>query len=250
MSPPGVSRNGSTPTVLLVHGGFADGSMWAGVIGELQASGIAAIALANPLRGLASDAAYVAGAVAEIDGPVLLTGHSYGGAVITAAGSAGNVTGLVYVAAFTLDEGESVLDITGRFPGSQLMPVLRPAAFPADGGDPGVELYIDREAFPQVFAGDLPYPAAVVAAATQRPVAAAAFEEKTRTAAWKTTPSWYLAATADLVIPLAAQQFMARRAGAHTAEIRASHAITLTQPAAVAGQIAAAARARDRHNRP
>jgi pimeloyl-ACP methyl ester carboxylesterase len=251
MNPSEFRRNGSTPTVLLVHGWFADGSMWAGVIGELHAAGLVAVAVANPLRGLASDAAYIASAAGEIDGPVLLAGHSYGGAVITAAGcAAGNVVGLVYVAAFAPDEGESVLDITGRFSGSQLMPALRPATFPGADGDPGVELYIEREAFPQVFAADLPHRAAAVAAATQRPVTAAAFEEKSRAAAWKTTPSWYLIAAADLVIAPEAQQFMARRAGARTAEIRASHAIALTQPAAVAGQIAAAARARDKQSRP
>jgi pimeloyl-ACP methyl ester carboxylesterase len=247
MSPSGGFMNGSTPTVLLVHGEFSDGSIWAGVIGELQAAGIAAIALANPLRGLASDAAYVACALGEIDGPVLLTGHSYGGAVITAAGSAaGNVTGLVYVDAFALDEGESVLDITGRFPGGRLMPALRPAAFPGAGGQQDVELFIDREAFPRVFAGDLPYRAAAVAAAAQRPITAAAFEEKSRAAAWKTTPSRYLIAREDLVIPLAAQQFMADRASAYTTEVRASHAITLTHPEAVARQIAAAAGAHPR----
>jgi pimeloyl-ACP methyl ester carboxylesterase len=237
---PSELRNGSTPTVLLVHGGFADGSMWAGVIAELDAAGIGVIAVANPLRGLASDAACIAGAAAEIDGPVVLAGHSYGGAVITAAGSADNVVALVYVTAFALDEGESMLDIGGRFPGSQLLPALRPTALRSASTDPGVELYIDRDAFHKVFAADLPYREATVAAAAQRPITAAAFEEKSPAAAWKTTPCWYVIATADRVIPPEAQQFMARRAGAHTTEIRGSHAIPLTQPAAVASQIAAA----------
>jgi pimeloyl-ACP methyl ester carboxylesterase len=228
--------------VLLVHGAFADGSMWAGVITELQAAGIDVMAVASPLRGLTSDGAYVAGAVAEIDGPVLLAGHDYGGAVITAAGSAaGNLAGLVYVAAFALEEGESALDITGRFPGNQLMPALRPATFPGVDGDPAIELFIDREAYPRVFAADLPHRSAAAAAAVQRPITAAAFEEKSPAAAWKTAPSWYIVATADQLIPPEGQQFMARRAGAHTIEISASHAIALTQPAAVAGHIAAAA---------
>ena len=136
--------------MLLVHGAFADGSMWTGVITELQAARIDIIAVASPLRSLTSDAAYVASVAAEIDGPVLLAGHDYGGAVITAAGSvAGNLTGLVYIAAFALDEGESALDIIGRFPGSQLMPALRPATFPGADGDPAIELYIDREAYPR-----------------------------------------------------------------------------------------------------
>jgi pimeloyl-ACP methyl ester carboxylesterase len=216
--------------------------MWSAVIGELQAAGIGVIAPANPLRGLGSDAGYIASVAGQIDGPVMLAGHSYGGAVITAAGSlAGNIVGLVYVAAFALDEGESALDICGRFPGGQLMSALRPATFPGLDGDPGVELYIDREVFPRVFAADLPYRAAAAAAAAQRPIAAAAFAAKPVSAAWKTTPSWYVIATADQLIPPEAQHFMAQRAGAHITEIRASHAIALTQPAAVAEQIAAAA---------
>jgi len=248
-----VPRNGSTPTVLLVHDAFADGSMWTGVITELQAAGIGVIAVASPLRSLASDAAYLASVAAEIDGPVLLAGHGYGGAVITAGGSvAGNVAGLVYVAAFALDEGESALDITGRFPGSQLLPALRPATFPGVDGDPAIELYIDREAYPRVFAADLPDRCAAAAAAAQRPIASAAFEEKSPAAAWKTASSWYIVATADQVIPPGGQRFMARRAGAHSIEMDASHAIALTQPAAVAGQIAAAASSasRRRHDRP
>ena len=246
-------RNGSTPTVLLVHDAFADGSMWTGVITELQAAGIGVIAVASPLRSLASDAAYLASVAAEIDGPVLLAGHGYGGAVITAGGSvAGNVAGLVYVAAFALDEGESALDITGRFPGSQLLPALRPATFPGVDGDPAIELYIDREAYPRVFAADLPDRCAAAAAAAQRPIASAAFEEKSPAAAWKTASSWYIVATADQVIPPGGQRFMARRAGAHSIEMDASHAISLTQPAAVAGHIAAAASSasRRRHDRP
>ena len=244
MSPSGAFRNGSTPTVLLVHGAFADGSIWAGVIPELQGAGIGVIAVANPLRTLASDAAYVASIAATIDGPVVLVGHSYGGAVITAAGAAaGNIAGLVYVTGYALDEGESALDICDRSPGSQLLAALRPRTFSDDSGDPCVELHIDHEMFPSLFAADLPRRTAAAAAAAQRPIVATAFAEKASAAAWKTTPSWYVIATDDLIIPLEAQQFMARRAEAHATEIRASHAITLTQPAAVAELIAAAATA-------
>lgn len=227
-------RNGSTPTVLLVHGAFADASMWAGVIAELQAAGIGVIALANPLRGLASDAAYIASAADEIDGPVILAGHCYGGAVITAAEVAANVAG------FALDEGESALDITGRFPGSQLVPSLRPVTFCGVNGAPGVELYIDREAFPHLYAADLPGRAAAAAGAAQRPITATAFEEKSQAAAWKKIPCWYVIATRDLLIPVGAQRFMAQRASAGTLEVHASHAIAMTQSAAVAGQITAA----------
>lgn len=230
------------PTVLLVHGGFADGSVWAGVIPQLQAAGIDVKALANPLRGLASDAAYVAGAAAAIDGPVVMAGHCYGGAVITVAGSsADNVVRLVYVAGFSLDEGESVIDLISRFPGSQLLPALRPATLHGDAGGSGMELYLDREAFPRVFAAGMPLREAAAAAAAQRPVAAAAFEEKSPAAAWKTVPSWFLIAKDDQVIPAAAQRFMAQRGGMHVTEIGASHAVPLTHPAVVGGQIAAAA---------
>ena len=244
MSPSGTVRNGSIPTVLLVHGAFADGSIWADVIAELQAAGIGVIALANPLRSLAYDAAYIASAAAAIDGPVMLAGHSYGGAVITAAGNTpGNVVGLVYVTAYALEEGESALDVCDSFPGSQLVSALRPSTFPDVNGDPCVELYIDRQAFPELVAAGVPHRTAVAAAAAQRPIAAAAFAEKSSAAAWKTTPSWYVIATDDRMIPPEAQQFMAERAGAHTIEIHASHAITQTRPAAVAEQIAAAAAA-------
>lgn len=246
-SPP---RNGSTPAVLLVHGAFADGSIWADVIAELQADGIEAIALANPLRGLSSDAAQIACAAAGIDGPVMLAGHCYGGAVITAAGSAGgNVVGLVYVAGFALAGRESVLDIIGRFPGSRLLPALRPAAFPGANDRPSVELYLDREAYPRIFAAGMPLRDAAAAAATQRPITAAAFEEKSPAAAWKTMPSWYVITTEDQLIPAGAQRFMAQRAGSHATEIRASHAVALTHPAAVAEQIIAAASA-PRQTRP
>jgi pimeloyl-ACP methyl ester carboxylesterase len=143
----------------------------------------------------------------------------------------------VYVTGFALDEGESALDITDRFPGSQLAPSLRPATFCGINGDPDVELYIDREAFPHVFAGDLTGCAAAAAAAAQRPITAAAFEEKSQAAAWKKIPCWYVIATTDLLIPVRAQRFMAQRAAARTLEVRASHAIAITQSAAVAGQI-------------
>src|SRR5258708_27814654 len=163
--------------------------MGGGVITEPQGAGNEAVAQAHALRSWVSDAACIASAAAENDGPVILVGHWYGGAVITAAvAAAGNAVGLVYVAGYALDEGESVLDITGRFPGSQLLQALRPAAFPDANGRPGAELYLDRDAFPQVFAAHLPYRPSAAVAAAQRPITAAAFEEKSRTAPWKTTP--------------------------------------------------------------
>ncbi|MEO3853668.1 alpha/beta hydrolase [Acrocarpospora sp. B8E8] len=235
-------KNGSTPTVLLVHGAFTDASSWAGVIAELQAAGIPVIAVANPLRGLATDAPYLAGVAAAIDGPVLLAGHSYGGVVITQAGAqAGNVVGLIYVTAFALEEGESVLDLAGRFPDSLLGQALRPAAFRTGDGQEAMELYLRTDRFASVFAADLPERLTSVVAAAQRPIAAVAFEESSPGASWKTLPSWYVVATADQAIHPAAQRFMAERAGADTIEVDGSHAITLSQPAAVAGHIRTAA---------
>jgi len=235
-------QNGSTPTVVLVHGAFTDASSWAGVIADLQATGIPVTAVANPLRGLATDAAYLTDVAAAIDGPVLLVGHSYGGVVVTRAGDqAGNVVGLVYVTAFALAVGESVLDVTGRFPDSLLGPALRPATFRTGDGQEAVELYLRTDRFAAVFAADLPEHLTSVAAAAQRPIAAVAFEESSPGASWQTLPSWYVVATADQAIHPAAQRFMAQRAGADTIEADGSHAIALSQPAAVAGHIRAAA---------
>jgi pimeloyl-ACP methyl ester carboxylesterase len=235
-------RTGSTPTVVLVHGAFADASIWARVIPELQDAGLTVLAPANPLRGLAADAAYIAAVAAAIGGPVLLAGHSYGGAVITAAGTqAGNVMGLVYVAAFALDEGESALDLAGRFPPSRLDPALRRSTFSDGNGEPGVEVYIARDGFARAFAADLPEPFTTVLAAVQRPIVAAALEEKCPAAAWRSLPSWYLIATADQAIHSDAQRFMARRSGSRTVEVDASHAVALSQPAAVVALIRVAA---------
>jgi pimeloyl-ACP methyl ester carboxylesterase len=236
--------------VLLVHGAFADASSWAGVIAQLQAAGVDAVAPANPLRGLSADARYIASVAEEIDGPTMLVGHSYGGAVTTvAAALAGNVVGLVYVTAFALDEGESVLEVSARFPESALAAALRPAVCPERDGQSIVELYIDRDAFPGVFAADLPTQEAAVAAATQRPIAAAALEERASAAAWKTLQCWYVVATADRVIHPDAQRFMAARAAARPLEVDASHAVATSQPELVADLIQEASLATRRTGR-
>jgi pimeloyl-ACP methyl ester carboxylesterase len=233
--------DGSTPTVLLVHGAFADASIWAEVIAELQAAGIGVRATANPLRGLAADAAYLASVAGAIDGPVLLAGHAYGGAVITQAGCGlDNVVGLVYVAAFALAEGESMLELTARFPNTQLGPALRPATFPIGGAEPGVELYLTTDCYRPVFAADLPERATAAAAVAQRPIAAAAIQEPVTAAAWLTRPAWFVVATADQAIHPDAQRFMARRAGATTIEVDASHAVARSRPAEVARLIRSA----------
>ena len=231
-------RNGSLPSVLLVHGGFCDASSWAGVIAELRTAGTDVIAPANPLRGLGPDAAYLAGLAAQIDGPVLLVGHCYGGAVITAVGaSAENVIGLVFVTAYALDEGESCVDVWARFPATQLAPALRPLTF-LDGDDrPAVELYVRREAFSEILAADLPDLVVAAAAACQRPVAATAFRDSPPAAGWRQLPSWYVVATANQAIHPDAQRFMARRAGAHTVEIDASNSVASSHPAEVADLI-------------
>jgi pimeloyl-ACP methyl ester carboxylesterase len=228
--------------VLLVHGAFADASSWAGVIAQLQTAGIDTVAPANPLRGLGADARYIASVAEEIDGPTLLVGHSYGGAVTTvAAALAGNVLGLVYVTAFALDEGESALDVSARFPECPLTRALRPTVCPDGDGQSIVELSIDRDAFPRVFAGDLSARVAAVAAATQRPIAAAALEERAPAAAWKTLQCWYVVATADRVLHPDAQRFMAARAAARPLEVDASHAVATSQPELVADLIHEAA---------
>ncbi|MEV0977667.1 alpha/beta hydrolase [Streptomyces sp. NPDC049915] len=234
----------TTPTVLLVHGAFADAGSWTGVISHLQRHGIPVIAPPNPLRGLASDSAYVASVAAQIDGPVVLVGHSYGGALITVAGTTENVVGLVYVAAYALEEGESLGELQGRFPASSLVSSLKQWTYPLPGGEPAVEVTITEDAFPSVFAADVPAETTKALAAAQRPLAAAAFEETASAAAWKTKPSWALVATADQAINPEVERFGAKRAGATIVELEgASHAVAVSQPEAVADLIREAVRA-------
>ncbi|CAG6394733.1 alpha/beta hydrolase [Streptomyces cocklensis] len=234
----------STPTVVLVHGAFADASSWSGVIAALQSDGISVVAPANPLRGLASDAAYLASVAAQIDGPVVLVGHSYGGALITVAGMTENVVGLVYVAAYVLEEGESMGGLQGDFPDTPLVSSLKQWHYPVAGGDPAVELTLVPEAFPSVFAADVPLDVAKWMAVSQRPLAGSVFTETASAAAWKTKPSWALVAGSDRGIDPEVQRFAAKRAGAAVVEIEAaSHAVALSHPKAVADLIREAVRA-------
>ncbi|MFF7209842.1 alpha/beta fold hydrolase [Streptomyces sp. NPDC008238] len=230
------------PTVVLVHGAFADSSSWNGVVAHLREAGYPVVAAANPLRSLATDAAYVASVVEGVEGPVVLAGHSYGGAVISAA-AAGNadVKALVYIAAFIPEKGESALELSNKYPGSTLGPALDARSFPLADGGTGTDLSIRAEAFHDQFAADVPHAVTDLMAATQRPVAAAALEEPATAAAWRTIPSWSLVATADRNIPPAAQRFMSERAGAHTVEVDASHAVSVSRPEAVARLIEQAA---------
>jgi pimeloyl-ACP methyl ester carboxylesterase len=222
------------PTIVLVHGAFADSSSWNGVIKRLQHDGYPVLAPANPLRGLTSDANYLNGFLKSVHGPVVLVGHSYGGAVISQA-AAGNpeVKALVYIAAFTPEVGESALELSNKFPGSTLGSTLNSVPFPLPGGGSGTDLYIKTDKFHDQFAADVPTSVTDLMAATQRPIAASALEEKATEAAWKTIPSWSLIATEDYNIPPASQRFMADRAHAHTVEVKASHAVSVSQPAVV-----------------
>ncbi|MFE8950170.1 alpha/beta fold hydrolase [Streptomyces sp. NPDC007856] len=235
------------PTVVLVHGAFADSSSWNGVVERLEHDGYQVVAPANPLRGLAGDAAYLHSYLKSVKGPIVLAGHSYGGAVMSqAAVGVPNVKALVYIAAFIPEAGESALELSNKFPGSTLGETLNPVPFPLPGGKTGSDLYIRADKFHGQFAADVPETTARLMAATQRPVAASALEEKATDAAWKTIPSWDLVTTQDKNIPPAAQRFMAKRAHAHTVETKASHAVTVSRPGTVTRLIEQAAHATTR----
>lgn len=225
----------SSPTVLLVHGAFADASSWSGVTERLEAAGVPVRAIVNPLRGVSADAAYVASAMDQTPGPVLAVGHSYGGAVITnAAVSAKNVVGLVYVAAFAPDEGETLQAIEGESRDSVLTTALRQTSYPTGrGAETAMELSIDPEQFREVFASDLSAKQADVLGASQRPVAAAAFGEPSGPAAWKELPSWAVVATGDRAAGSDVVRSMAQRANADIVEVDGSHVVMISQPDAV-----------------
>jgi pimeloyl-ACP methyl ester carboxylesterase len=217
--------------IVLVHGAWADGSGWQGIHGILRARGYKVSIVQNPLTSLADDVAAVDRVLARQDGATLLVGHSYGGAVITEAGNAANVTGLVYVAAFVPDAGESVESLVG----GEAPQLLQPSA---DG-----YLFFNPALFPQVFAHDLSAAQGAFLAAAQVPPAGAAFGSPVTHAAWRTRRSWYVLATEDRVIPPAAQRQMATRANAAITDVRGSHAVYISQPRAVAEAITAAAQA-------
>ncbi|MEV7141643.1 alpha/beta fold hydrolase [Streptomyces tauricus] len=232
------------PTVVLVHGAFADSSSWNGVVDKLRSHGCPVVAAANPLRGLSGDAAYVRQLVTSLDGPVVLVGHSYGGSVISnAAKGLDSVRALVFVAAFLPDEGESALTLSGKFPGSTLGEALSPVPVTLPDGSAVTDLYIEQGKFPQQFAADVPEEVAAVMAATQRPVTDAALAEGASAPAWRDIPSWVLVATEDLNIPPRAQQFMAERAAATTVSVSASHAVSVSRPGDVARLVNEAAQA-------
>ncbi|MGW4380994.1 alpha/beta fold hydrolase [Kitasatospora sp. NPDC004531] len=221
------------PTVVLVHDGCSDATTWAGVVAELHRRGLSVLAAANPLRGLAHDAAYLTALLAAIDGPVVLVGHAYGGAVITEAGGADNVAALVYVAAYLPDVGESYDGLVARLaPGEGRARQLRTAV------GTGEEFMVPAECFRPLVAADLDAELAQVLAVLQRPVAERVFSDVPTAAAWHDKPSWALVTGADRALPPEVQRFTARRAGARVTELaEASHAVIVSRPSAVADLI-------------
>ncbi len=237
------------PTVVLVHGAWADASGWSEVTESLQAKGYPVVATANPLRSLTGDSAYLAARLKTIKGPIVLVGHSYGGAVITNAATGNpNVKSLVYIAAFAPDRGEATLQLAAKYPGSRLtddpaapIPTALDAV-PLGGGPTDVDLYVKPDKFGDVFLSDrLDASRANVLAASQRPATAVTGAEKSGTPAWKTIPSWYLVATDDRTIGTENLRFMAERAGSTTVEVDAPHAVMETNPGDITDLILQAA---------
>ncbi|MFE7357000.1 alpha/beta fold hydrolase [Streptomyces sp. NPDC057543] len=233
---------GAKPTVVLVHGAFADASGWNGVVERLKRHGYQVTVPANPLRGLAGDSAYLADVLKTIKGPIVLAGHSYGGAVIgDAAAGNPNVKSLVYVSAFMPDKGERLADLGTKFAGSDLNTALKPVPSLGSDGKEGTDLYIRSEKFHDVFAADVPSDTAAALAAAQHPISGAAFMEKATAAAWRTIPSWALVATRDKAIAPDLERFEAKRATSHTVEVDSSHAAMISHPDVVADLIRQAA---------
>ncbi len=231
-----VAERGAKPTIVLVHGAFADASGWSQEIIDLQDLGYDVIAPPNPLRGLTYDADYIRSVLTTIPGPVILVGHSYGGAVITnAARGAGNVQALVYVGAFVPEAGQSIITSydPAAYPGSLLGPdttMVRPTYNPAAPGDQDVDVYIKPTVFREVFAGDQRPAVARAMAAAQRPLSYFAQTEPSGEPAWKTIPSWDLITLEDHAISPGGQLFMAHRAGSHIREVHSAHDVMVSHP--------------------
>jgi len=228
------------PTIVLEHGAWADGSSWSGVVTRLQQDGYTVDVPPNPLRGPASDSAYLASYLATVPGPVVLAGHSYGGFVTTnAAAGDKNVKALVYVDAYIPAQGDTINSLTAQFPGSQITPAALNFV-PSPGGV--TDVYIKPSLFRSILANDLPAGQAAELAATQRPIAASALTEVSGAPAWASIPSWAVIGTADHAIPPAAQEFMAARAHATVTKVNASHLSLISHPNEVANVIEEAAR--------
>jgi pimeloyl-ACP methyl ester carboxylesterase len=223
------------PTIVLLHGAFADASSWSGVVERLLPQGHHVIAPANPLRGLALDSAYISSVLNQIEGPVLLVGHSYGGAVNTnAATKAKNVLGLVYVAAFAPQEGETLGAAAANSRDSVLNSAILQRMYPTGhDGETAPEFYVDPAKFRDAFAADVPDKQCAYMAAAQRPLAAATLSDASGPPAWKSVPSWAVVAVGDKTIGTDVVRSMAQRANAKITEIKGSHAIMVSQPQAV-----------------
>jgi len=240
------SPGGAKPTVVLVHGAWADSGSWDQVVARLQRHGYTVVAFPNPLRGLPDDSAYLAAFLQTISGPIVLVGHSYGGMVITNAATGNtNVKALVYVDAFIPAEGETLGQLASLEPGSCVGgdPTQVFDLVPYPGAPPGaVDAYVKQSLFPSCFANDLPAKQAAVLAATQRPLSTVSLGQPSGPPAWVDIPSWALVGTLDHAIPPAAQLFMAERAGARIVEVKASHLSMISHPGAVTRLIIAAVR--------
>jgi len=232
-------------TIVLVHGAWADASGFAEEIRALQERGFRAIGFANPLRGLTEDAAYLADYLRTQAGPFVLVGHSYGGAVISAAATGNDqVKALVYFNGWMPDEGESIQQLLAGFEGSLVGPTIRPMPFRGPDGSEAADLYLDLEAFHAAFAADVDRATSDVMAATQRPWNGAAFDAPSGAPGWKAgIPCWYLLGSEDRAIPPALQRFMAERAHATIVEVPASHVSMISQPEAATQLILQAAEA-------
>jgi pimeloyl-ACP methyl ester carboxylesterase len=239
-------KNNIQPTVVLFHGAWADGSGWSKVISSLQEDGYSVVAPAVGLLSLHADITAAGKFIGDIQGPVLLVGHSYGGAVITGAASGhANVKGLVYLAAFALDTGESLFGLVNQF-GAQYGPAYAGQFFRPNGpfDDPQTLVYLERANFGSAFVQDIEAERAAVLGSTQRPIAVAAFGEPLQGApAWRGLRSWYQVSTEDRVLQPEAQRWMAQRMGAEVVEVESSHASLISQPQAIAKLIKQAAKA-------
>jgi pimeloyl-ACP methyl ester carboxylesterase len=235
------------PTVVLVHGAWADGSSWNAVVQRLQRAGYPVRVPPNPLRSLPADSATLSGFLSTITGPVVLAGHSYGGAVITNAATGNtNIKALVYVDAFAPDAGETIFPLSGAESALAVDPATVFDFVPYSGAPAGdVDLYLKRSTFLTSFATGVPARAAELLYAAQRPLALSAGNQPSGTPAWRTIPSWYLVGTQDTIITPTAQRFMASRAHARTVQVRAGHLSLITQPGPVSDLIIKAARATD-----
>jgi pimeloyl-ACP methyl ester carboxylesterase len=230
------------PTIVLVHGAFAESASWDGVVDRLQAAGHDVVAAANPLRGLAADAQAVSDVVRSVEGPVVLVAHSYGGAVITNVDpDAGEIAGLVYVNGFAPEHGENCFQLAGMFPGSMLG---EETAQPVSRSDGTTDLYIARDSFRDIFCQDVSAPQAALMAATQRPATQEALVEPSgERPLWKDVPSWFLIGEEDRIIPAELQRYMAERAQAQRTVVveGASHAMPVSRPDATVHPILEAA---------